>query len=296
MTEQKGIIARVLSTIRTLMNPSEMSDNDIRRKIAEALQKADPRAYYPDAYYAEQNTFVYSVYTDGGVKYFKRGYSLSEDGNVTLVGDPKEVEPVLRYEDVGTSSEEVTAAQQAAPVACGTCAQKTSCPCKTPASLSQETNMKREDLITKLEGVADDKIESFLSSLETPAPAAPAQEAAASPTAAAQAPAVTFESLLAAAPADVREGIESQMRAARERKAASIKTLRDSGRCDLSDEILNAKSQSELDALVKLAGVTVEAPRNIDFSALGQARTPEVAQKEAPAAPNLQERILAARK
>jgi hypothetical protein len=93
----------------------------------------------------------------------------------------------------------------------------------------------------------------------------------------------TFESLLKAAPADVREAIEQGQRAAKERKAATIQQLRDSKRCDLTDEQLNAKSQAELDALVKLMGAVM----TVDFS--GQApRTPgQGEQKDAPSAPDL---------
>lgn len=75
-----------------------------------------------------------------------------------------------------------------------------------------------------------------------------------------------------------------------EKKNATIKVLKDSGRCDLTEEILQAKSQTELDQLVKLSG-----SKPVDFSAAGTSRTATEQQSNTvPAAPDLAASIRAA--
>ncbi len=100
----------------------------------------------------------------------------------------------------------------------------------------------------------------------------------------------TFEELLAHAPGDVRAAINAGVDAAKAKKAAAIKTLQDSKRCDLTTEQLNAKTQTELDALVKLAGSPA-----VDNSGRGM---PRVAGQEttAPAAPDFNAAVRAAAK
>lgn len=277
MTEKnQGLVARVMAAVRALVSPEEMSDTDVRQKIGEALQRVDPRAYYPDAVYADKGEFVYSVYADGGVKYYKRGYELSDDGKVTVAGDARECEMLVKYEEIGTS--EIRAAAQ------DSCSCKKEAPKTASSTTTQEIiNMNRDDIAQKLAGASDEQLANIAKVFE--APAAPAQQAAAP----AQEAAPTFESLLAAASPEVREAFASNIRAAADRKATTIKMLKDSGRCTFADDALARMSQADLDALKTLAGVS--SP--VDFSAMGVARQPETAPQAAPAAPDLTARILA---
>lgn len=281
--KKQGILSRILGALRTAQSPEEMSDNDVRRKLHDALKAGGVSGCYVEAVY--DDAVVYAAYGDYGMsKYYRRGYALGE-GGVTLTGDAVEVEPVLSYEPVGGGDDD-----DAKPTSLTTA---TGAPCKCrehqPETLQENKSMTRDELLNKLANVGDAQIEAFVASLETPA-APPAPVAPEAPTVAAAAP--TFETLLAAAPAEVRESIQAGVRVAAERKATTIKALKDSGKCDLPDAVLNAMPQAQLDALTKLAGI---GPA-VDFSALGAARTPEAPVTAAPAAPSLQDRILAARK
>jgi ribosomal protein L7/L12 len=143
--------------------------------------------------------------------------------------------------------------------------------------------MKREDILKKLEQATDAQLEEVGKVFEPAAPAAAPAPAAPAPTAApAAAKAPTFGELLAAADTDTRESIESGIRIAKEKKAAAIKTLKDTGKCSFSDEALNGMTQAQLDSLITLSGVN----QPVDFAGMGAPRIPGGPQ-EAPAAPDL---------
>jgi hypothetical protein len=294
-------IGRLMQTFRGLQNPDEMSDNDVRRSIGDALRAVDPRAYYPEAVYTDY--FVYCVYSgDGGMSYYRRGYTLDANGSAVLSGDPVEVEPVLTYEDVAP---ELTAAAASEPSPTNTPAGA-GCSCHTaPITTAKEQTMdkatrikalieKSKGMFTEadskfLETASDEQLAAFESRVPAEVPATPKAVEPVVAAAAAVAPkAVTFDELLANASPETRDSINEGIRIGRERKVASIATLKASGRCTISDEKLTAMSQGELDQLVKLADVKVAT----DFSGLGTAR---VETNEAPAVPDLAAGIRASR-
>lgn len=289
-----GFLSRILTAIRGMQSPSEMSDNDVRSKIGDALRQVDPRAYYPDAVYDAY--FVYCVYSGdySTVKYYRRDYTLAANGDVS-VGDPTEVEPVLTYEDV--QPEPAAVAALSAPPAPTTkvtgacaCGQKPAAP--LAASTEEKTMKLSAELTAKLEGATDEQIAAIGKVFE-PAPAAVAEPAAAAPVVAAAAAPVapTFDSLLAAAAPDVRESIQAGIRAAADKKAAAITALKGSGKCVIPDEQLQAMNQGQLDALKTLAGIT----EPVDFAGLGAPRVPANGATDVPAAPDLAAGIKAAR-
>jgi uncharacterized protein YnzC (UPF0291/DUF896 family) len=61
---------------------STMSQNEVRRKIEEALQRFEKKAWISDVF---PDFIIYTVYTEGkGSQSFKRDYSISEDGIVEV--------------------------------------------------------------------------------------------------------------------------------------------------------------------------------------------------------------------
>lgn len=114
-------------------------------------------------------------------------------------------------------------------------------------------------------------------------------------TAAANAVPKTAAEYVAAAPAEIAAVLTGALKAAENRKAATIKVLQDSGRCDLSAQLLTAKSQDELDALVKLAGLKPAQDAAVDYSGQGTVRT-EPKTAAAPAPPSLIDAVVEANK
>jgi len=130
--------------------------------------------------------------------------------------------------------------------------------------------MKREDVLKLIETATDEQLEAvgkaFAPAAEVIVPATPVVVDV--PAVAAKAK--TFAELVAEASPDVRDAINEGARIGREKKNATIATLKASGRCDLTDDQLKVMTQADLDKLVKLANVTVEA---VDFSAAGVVKT-----------------------
>ena len=153
---------------------------------------------------------------------------------------------------------------------------------------------KKEEALQFIEGATDEQLEA-VSKVFAPAETkveTPTVETPAAPVvAAAEAKEETEEEYLAKAPKSLQASIKEGLRVAKEKRAASIKSLKDSGRCDLTDEQFAGKTQEELDSLVKLAGIKAA----VDYSAQGGPRAAAEGQK-VPAAPDMSAAIRAARK
>ena len=74
---------------------STMSQNEVRRKIEEALQRFEKKAWISDVF---PDFIIYSVYTEGtGSQSFKRDYSISEEGAVEVGELVETVEIQTKY-------------------------------------------------------------------------------------------------------------------------------------------------------------------------------------------------------
>ena len=327
---------RLLAAFRAAQPADEMSDGDLRKKLYEELKEVEPSCNYVEAFLpvTSPNRVVYSCYEMpscgcGPSSYvlYQRAFTLGDNGEVTLGQDRIEVEPVLSYEPALMSEEpdEPTVAKGARnskadqqkiqamhdhAVALGAY-----CDPKMTAAAEDKTMEKKERVTaligkgktfteadrTMLEGATEEQLTRFEAAaaatpevkVETPAPTA----AAATPEVKVETPKpATFAEVLKTASREEQDMINEGLRVGRERKAATIKTLKDSGRCDLTDEQLNGKSQSELDQLVKLAGLnTPRATGGMDFSGQGVPRTEGNKPAEVPAPPKLADAIKAAR-
>lgn len=117
-----SFLGRLLSSLRTAQPADEMSDSDLRRKLSEELQEAEPGFSYIEAFFPVTNPdrVVYNCYEmdasgsrdyQSGSCLMQRAFTLGDNGVVTLDANAVEVEPVLNYEPVLMAEEpEVTAA------------------------------------------------------------------------------------------------------------------------------------------------------------------------------------------
>jgi hypothetical protein len=297
--------ARVMSLFRSEQAADEMSDNDLKSKLYQALRKVRSDVNYVEAFVpvTAPERVVYSCWCPStavgpevGMGYqnvlLERSFTLDASGVVTLGDDEAEVEPVLSYEPVVKAAKAIKTAAQGAPCSCQNHNQDT----------RSEIDMNKEQIAKFLETATDEQVKALSAVVETPAtPEAPKVETPAAAVvetpvvekvetpvvAAAKTP--SFEEVLNAADAVTRDSINEGRRMATERRAQTIKALKDTGRCQMSDEVLASKTQVELDQFVALAG----APK-VDFSVAGASRAQEQAQ-EIPAAPDMTSAVRAAR-
>lgn len=307
--KKPNVLTRLLTMFRTTQSPDEMSDNDLKRKLYDALRKVRADVNYVEAFVpvTSPERVVYSCWCPStsmdaemgmGYQYilFERSFTLDANGNVSLGEDETEVEPVLTYEPVVKAAAGPKAAT-GAPCSCH----------KTTEVTRSAIDMTKEQIAKFLETATDEQIKALSAVVETPAPAATEEkvETPAAPAATVETPAAvvteektpavaakapTFEDLLNAADQPTRDAIEAGRKVGAEKRAASIKVLKDSGRCDLTDAELASMPQAQLDSLVKLAG----APA-VDFSGQGGPRAAANAPQEMPAAPDLTAAVKAAR-
>lgn len=324
-----GLLNRVMSAFRGAMSTEDMTNNDLLRKLAEALRGKYPNTQYADQYYPATNPdhviFTCSMPStatgpESGMGYqyktYEQAFTLDADGVVTLTGEATEVEPVMRYEPVNR------AASDAEPKTAAS--GKPACSCQHPTPEEKALMKTKQERVTALigkgktfeeadramlEAASDEQITRFEAASEA-APAEPtktenpaaAAPAAVVPVAAAPVPEVkdetkvlaapTFDQMLAAASPEVRESIESGIRTAKAKKDSTIAALKATGRCEMTDAQLGAKTQVELDQLVALAGSNVRAA--IDFSVLGGPKDHSKTE-EVPAPADLGASIRAAR-
>jgi hypothetical protein len=306
------------SLFRTSQNANEMSNNDLSQRLREALLEVEPGVLYVEAYhpvtdpthvvycsiedyanYAVQAS-PYDPYVPYTTAMYERAFTLDSNGVVTIGDARVEVQPVTKFEPVEGAEPETLAKKNAelgAPCSCKT---------EAPATLSrEEENMDEKQVaeflakatpeqlktlgVAKAEAKTEEKKEEPKVA-EVKVEAKTEEKKEEPKVAAAVAP--TFDQLLATASPEMQDSIKSGLKIAADRKAATVKILKDSGRCPFKDEELNAKSQTELDALVQLSGVKIASA--VDFGGQGAPRTAE-GQTEVPAAPDLGASIRAAR-
>lgn len=324
-------LGRFLAFFRS-NDASDMTANDLRGELADELRPLEPAFICVEDYNPAQGWVVYSVQEPSanyGMSYalYQRAYTQDASGEVTINGDRVAVEIVTSYEPVDPTEDEaeVTAAAGKAiskknaekvqamhdhAIALGAYCDPTKvmqknagaaapCSCnKHAAKQAKESDMTKEAITKFLETATEDQLAKLGAVIEAPAAAVEVPAVVETPKVAAAAAVVapkaaTFEEVLATADADTRASITEGIRVAREKKAVTIKALKDTKRCKLSDESLGAMSQGQLDELVELAGSNVRAA--IDFSANGAHVDSTSTPKEVAAPPSLASAIRAAR-
>lgn len=312
-----AMFSRVLSAFRSAQPASEMSSRDLDQKLVQALREVEPRLDWIVTYLPVQNPdrVVYQTYCPGeapnymsSYQMFERAFTLGENGVVTLGDAVVEVEPVTYYEPVlmneevptdavgkrnSSKDQKTIQAMHDHAAALGATCAPTAAAAAAPiveeiaaaaaASDNKETDsMELKDIVTFLGTASECDKKALRSALGVETPE--------SVVAAAAPAAPTFAELLEAADPTVRAAINEGVRVASEKKAATIKALKDSGRCNFSDEQLGAFDQAQLDNLAALAQVAAPV---VDFSAQAPRVTAEAQEVAAP--PSLGDAITAAR-
>ena len=301
-TQQATLLARMMSWFRG----TELGSNDLTMQLAEALSAKEGRGVYVESFKPESKVVVYSMMPEMGMPYtnelYQRGYTV-EDDRVEVYDDKVEVTRKTEYVSKNAASGAPGSPNGNAPL---------------PKEIDMTKQERVKALIAKgsktfiaadqaiLEAASDEQLARFEAVADKEvADQRAAEEKAVADKKAAEEKAVadkklvdttykapTFDEILATADPATRDAINEGKRVGEAKKAATIKSLKASGRCDHTDEQLNAMSQAELDRLVKLADVKVA----VDFSAAGAPRPQETDKKEAPPAPDLMTALKAAKK
>lgn len=291
-----SIFGRMMATVRGLITGNDellrdlILDSDIPQDLTKAVRAKDPQAYYVEDWDLEQGICYYCKSEDpqkpGSTYTVMRKFM--RDGDHFVVGD-EETKVETRQTYVPVEGDEYRAAEGKPPCGCH----------KGEATMSE----KIKALIAKFSTLnvalfnekATDEHVGALETLLNRAPVEVIKEVVKEVKVEVikEVP-VGAPRTLAEAVAMVPEAEQAPFKAYQatqvEKKNATIKVLKDSGRCDLTDEVLQAKSQTELDQLVKLSG-----SKPVDFSAAGTSRTAAEQQPNTvPAAPDLAASIRAA--
>lgn len=308
-TKAASLWQRALQAIglKTAQSADEMTDADLKRKLAIALMDKEGAGFLcVETYHPvlDPTHVVYTVRVANGQLYdwgepmydyvlYERAFDLSDSGVVTLNDARIEVEPVTTFEPVEGASP-ITAASTKNNDAAAPCSCKTKAAATVPAEpASEESIMKFEAVNKALEAKN----------------ATPEQEAAviAFVNGGFKAAEVTVEKVVekevvkeVPAAEMTREqaiekfGLGDAVKAAASLKAASVATIKACKSNKFTDEQLNAKTQEELDAIVALTGQVVKAA--VDHSARGGAKDENAGDDTTVApAPSLDDKIKAAR-
>lgn len=296
----RGLIQKFTAFFRGAQDAEEMTSGDLKQKLYKALQSVEPGLVCVEDYFpvTDPAHVVYTVQVPTGMveqygdlsypiydyDLMERAFTLSDQGTVSLSDSRFEVRPVMRYEPVEGTSPTVASDKNAGAGA--------PCSCKDneAPTTAKETDMSKEKVTAFLEKATPEQVAALMATVE------PKVAEVAAPVVAAAAPVVpavvepkapTFDEILATADPATRSAIAEGRRLGLERKATTIKALKDTKRCTFTDPQLEAMDQAGLDQLVALAGSNVRAA--VDFSA----QTPKVAaegendQESAPEAPDM---------
>jgi hypothetical protein len=289
---KRSLFNRVMSFFRGSQTPDEMSDSDLRSKLYQAIREVEPECMNIDAVFpvSDPTHVVYTVYRPnvvigpedymGGVfEQYERSFELSEAGTVTISTSKVEVQPVLKYEPV-EGAEPIAAKRNA--VAGAPCSCKKEAP-TVPAAPASEEKIMSDKVKAVLDGKNAEQIAALESFIDNGFKAAAAE------------PQVVEKEVkveMTREEAIERFGLGDAVQMLAEKRTSTIRALKATGRCTISDEDLASKSQAELDQLLALAG----SKPAVDFGGQGAPRAAEQNDENvAPAAPNLTDRIRAAR-
>ena len=295
-----------------------MSDQDLRYSIDTALRAVEPGYWGIDSVFPEESLVVYSCMPTDVYQMFQRGYTVNADGTVALKDDRVEVVPTTIYQPLTATAAHTQPPTVAAQPSCGCGNHGGDSMNKTEriAALIAGSKGRFTDADTTwLNGVPEDRLTALEAQSASPQgqlipgaptgpnvppnpqppnpqpqnpnpqPPNPASEPAQNTTAQnTTAQPRDAESYLATLPPDVADSVRQGMKIATQRKAASIKALKDTQRCKLTDVELTAMTQTQLDTLIELAGITTQ-PQAVDFSVQAP-RMAAVNGDEVPAAPD----------
>lgn len=259
-------------------------DSELHRALWSAIYAAEPAAQWIDDVYQESQTVFYATAPESELLWWRRSYTVGEDGAVTLGDDREQVEPVMRYEPLAAKTDgepepepESTDHPAVARAACG-CQGKGEGHAAPAPDEGESMSTKVQDLVGRLianaaspyteddkahlEALCEKKLEALDAAFQ---PNEPAPEKAAEPEPAAEpddSERISKEEL-----ADLRAAASAHKRTVAAQKTALVAKLK--GAQDAYSEAeLQALPVETLERIAKLAKVDTD-PVDRDFSGRG---------------------------
>lgn len=287
--------ASIMQAARELFtgqSANEMGNNDLRRKLYDALRDIEPTILNVEDFFpvTDPSHVVYTCYDGSDFGLYERSFTLASTGVITIGGMKVEVEPVTKYEPVEGATPEALEQNQG----------KGAPDSKKPETPVEETDMSKEQIVKFLESATPCQLTALGAFVEGGAKPAVVETPKPAPTEA------ELKALADADAARVQGAVEAgikadrEQRASDEKKSATVKALMAFKGQPFTVEVLTAKTQAELDSMLAMAekiGPPKETRAAVDFG--GQGAPGAGAgneQTEAPAAPDMHARILEARK
>lgn len=185
---------------------------------------------------------IYEQYNNftGNYDKFQRSYEVNADGQVTLGDDIQQVNILTRVVVANSKTDGTEATGDE---------EKSMTDTKTPGTPAPQANTEdkkpRVETITNEQGTLEVNFDA--EGKATGFKLTPKANETKKPQ--------TVEEFIAQAPAEMQEVMKSSLKLHSDKKQATIKALKDSGRCKFSDEKLNAMSLGDLEDLAELANV-----------------------------------------
>ena len=79
----------------------DVSDNDLRRSLSDALRANVPGFEFVEEVFPESGVVIYSAWPEETWITLSQSFTVSEDGEITLADNQEQVEPIVRWEVVG---------------------------------------------------------------------------------------------------------------------------------------------------------------------------------------------------
>jgi uncharacterized protein DUF2213 len=307
-SDQKAmsLFARFMQAFKGAQSPDQMSAGDLQSKLYQALAEKEAELVCVETYFpvSDPAHVVYTVREASGMidpyggyplynyVLYERSFELSDSGVVTLNDARIEVQPVMSYEPVeGASPVKAAEANKDIEDPVCSCHKTETAGSTVPAvPASQELNMKdaTKKVLEALTPEQEDAIVAFAGQGFKAAEKVVEKEVVKEVT-----KEVPVE--MTREQAIEKFGLGDAVKAAEAKKTASVATIKANKANTFTDAQLAAKDQSELDAILALAGTAVKAAGSVDFGGRGAGK--EEAGNEAGVAPvaSLDEKIKAAR-
>lgn len=258
---------------------ADVSDNDLRQSMSNALRSTVPGFLWVESIYPADSLVIYACAPEEDVCFMRASYSVEADGKVTLGDSVEEVEPVMTFQVV-KKSEEAAASANSQP--CGGRPTDTATTSitegvnamkeKVKALIACPNNKFTEADATWLEQVPEAHLDTLIAASVAPAKTEPTTASAKTEVTPDPKP-LTEEEYLAQAPESIRTLVTRQKAADAAAKTKLVAALKSSQK-EFTEEELNVMPVDQLERLSRVAQVSVE-DEGVDFSGLGLPRAAE---------------------
>lgn len=260
---KRSLLSRFFSKFRSaLVFDDGESDQDLRSDLSKALKKVDSAFDWITCVYAEKNVVIYTTYIIAGYSYtseyhyWRRTYSVGEDGSITLNDDAVEVYPKEVWETV--KKDGTTETETKSIVTASMSGVNHDCSCKGEKNMST-SEVKKEE---KKEEVSEPKVAAGETEKILKQATQNVNEGFDEQVLRALA-SLSEEQILSARP-ELKAIVSKQRQAEEARKGDLIKSLSALGK--LTEDRLKLRSLEDLEEMAVLAGVNATVAAPVDYS------------------------------